>query len=161
MSNRLTKSLVLTPALALMAACASGSGGSMPRPPASGSGSPSGNTTVRWNGQILSTGVAGNVRGSAAATTIGSRTEVVVSISRGTPGGEHPWHVHRGTCGSGGPVVGSAAAYPILRPDQAGNANEVANLSVGLDPAQSYYVNIHESPQNPGSIVACAELTHS
>lgn len=157
MSSTLRRSLVSIPALAFLAACASGgSGGATPRPPASGAGAPS-NTTLRWSGQVLGMGGSG-MRGSAGATTIGSRTEVVVSISRGTPGGEHPWHVHRGTCGSGGPVVGSPGAYPVLRPDQAGNANETANLSVALTTGESYYVNIHESPQNPGDIVGCAEL---
>lgn len=157
--NMIRRSLLLTPALALMAACASGGAGT-PRPPATGSGAPSGNTTLRWSGQILAMG-GSQVRGSAAATTIGSRTEVIVSITRGTAGGTHPWHVHRGTCGSGGPVVGSGGAYPPLQPDQAGNANETANLSVALSAGERYHVNVHESPQNPGSIVACAELSRS
>ena len=159
MSTRLMKSVLLIPALALMGACSSGGGGAAPRPPAAGGAAP-GNVTLRWSGQILAMGTR-SMRGSAAATTIGSETEVVISITGGASGGQHPWHVHRGACASGGPVVGSAGAYPVLRPDAGGNANETANLSVALAPGQRYHVNVHESPQNAGNIVACAELNHS
>lgn len=159
MSKTIRNSLLLTPAVALVAACASGGGGPTPRPPASGGETP-GATTLRFSGQILSTG-ARRIRGSAAATTIGSETEVVISITGGEPNGAHPWHLHRGACGSGGGVVGSPGAYPVLRPDAAGRANETANLSVALSRGQPYHVNVHESPQDPGTIVACAELMTS
>lgn len=161
MSNKLWKSLALTPVLALMAACASGGGGGggAPPPPAAGGAAP-GATTLRFSGQLLSTG-ARTMRGSAAATTIGQRTEVVVSVTGGAPSGQHPWHLHRGACGSGGAVVGSPGAYAVLRPDASGGANETANISVALQRGQRYHVNVHESPQNPGNIVACAELSGS
>lgn len=159
MSSTIRKSLFLAPALALMAACASGGGGDTPRPPAAGGAAP-GEGTIRFSGQILSTGTR-QMRGSAAATTIGSESEVVVSITGGAASGQHPWHLHRGACGSGGAIVGSAGAYPVLRPDAGGQANETANLSVALSRGQRYHVNIHESPQNLETIVACAELSGS
>jgi len=160
MFTTMRKSLLLTPALALMAACASGGGGGgAPPPPAAGGAAPGG-TTLRFSGQVLATG-ARQMRGSAGATTIGSETEVVVSITGGASGGQHPWHLHRGACGSGGAIVGSAGAYPVLRPDAGGRANETANLTVALSRGQRYHVNIHESSQDLGNILACAELAGS
>ena len=115
-----------------------------------------------WTAELSERNGTG-VMGSARASSVwiaghDGTTGVSVTVGRAPSGGTHPWHIHRGTCGSGGPIVGDAGAYPALRPGADGNASATANLMVGLDPAQDYYVNVHASPSDLGTIVACGEL---
>jgi hypothetical protein len=35
-----------------------------------------------------------------------SRSRAQVDIANAVPGGNHPWHVHVGQCGSNGPIIG-------------------------------------------------------
>lgn len=85
--------------------------------------------------------------------------ETFVSISvDGDPNARYPWHVHAGECGSGGPIVGSAAAYPALATSAEGEAVAEATLDVALDVEADYYVNVHAAPDDLGTIVACGEL---
>lgn len=98
------------------------------------------------------------VVGAAAARTGWGQTGVSVAIAGAEDGAQHPWHVHSGTCGSGGPIVGSATAYPVLSVGGNGRATAQATLALELMPAESYYVNIHQSPTDLGTIVACGAL---
>jgi hypothetical protein len=110
-----------------------------------------------WTANILAQGASGH-GGSANAVPMDGGTHVTVFLTGGAAGGVHPWHVHEGVCDSNGPVVGSGGAYPALRPDAAGNATADAHLDVALDPGGSYYINIHQSASDLGTIVGCGEL---
>lgn len=81
-----------------------------------------------------------------------------VQIRGGEPNHVYPWHVHAGGCGSGGSIVGSASAYPVMTTDGNGHAEADATVSQALDPDGDYYVNVHASPSDLGTIVACGEL---
>jgi len=83
---------------------------------------------------------------------------VTVTISNATPGGIHPWHVHRGRCGDNGPIVGDAAAYKALAVDGNGNASSTARLNVTLPDSGNYYVNVHALATNMGTIISCGNL---
>lgn len=83
------------------------------------------------------------------------RTRANVTLTGGSGGGAHPWHVHVGSCD--GPVVGDISNYPVLRPDARGNAGAVATLGDRLAADQKYFVNIHRSPGDD-SLVGCGEL---
>jgi len=50
------------------------------------------------------------------------KTQAHVDISNAVPGGQHPWHVHRGQCGSDKGIFGPADAYPPLKVDGDGRA---------------------------------------
>lgn len=76
----------------------------------------------------------------------------------GEANARYPWHIHAGECGSGGPIVGSATAYPVLSMNAEGEAMAEATLDVTLDEEADYYVNVHASPDDLGTIVACGEL---
>lgn len=114
-----------------------------------------------WTGDIAADGGGGH-SGFATASTDGSGgTRANVTLTGGSEGGNHPWHIHAGACGSNGAIVGDATAYPALRPDASGNASATATLDVALDPQASYYVNLHQSPTALGTIVGCGELRTS
>jgi hypothetical protein len=99
-----------------------------------------------------------NVRANATAASSPGETTVSINLAGGQPGGTHPWHVHIGTCASGGGIAGAPSAYPALRPDPAGAATAVARLTVQLIPGDDYHVNVHRSPEALGDIIACGDL---
>ncbi len=106
----------------------------------------------------LQSGSDSGITGGANVNTVTGSTAAAVTIGGANAGEAHPWHIHEGTCGSGGPIVGAPTAYPVLNVGSDGTASATARVSVGLDPTKSYYVNIHDSPTNLGKIVACGEL---
>lgn len=69
-----------------------------------------------------------------------------------------PWHVHFGTCATGGAIVGDPASYQPLVIDSAGAASSDALVRTGLDPAQPYHVNVHYSESQVDRIIACGDL---
>jgi hypothetical protein len=124
------------------------------------SGCDQANTDDALEWQATLTGQQGfeGVSGSSSATSQAGQTAVSVNISGATPGAAHPWHIHSGSCESGGPIVGGAAAYPDLQVGAGGTASANATLSVGLDPTAPYFVNVHLSANDLATIVACGNL---
>ena len=114
---------------------------------------------VAWDGMVL--GVGGSkIRGEVemvAGKTPGT-TAVEVSVARDAAGAVRPWHVHVGSCAKGGPILGSASAYPALRVNGKGAAEGEATLRLALPDSGSYYVNVHESAVAMSKIVACGDL---
>ena len=110
-----------------------------------------------WEGQLSPQNNSGIV-GAVAARSAVATTGVSLSIAGATSGARHPWHIHRGTCGSGGAIVGDAGAYPVLQVGGNGQASASADLDVALSEDGQYYVNVHRSPQDLGTIVACGQL---
>jgi hypothetical protein len=72
--------------------------------------------------------------------------------------GTHPWHIHTGTCATGGGILGDGAACPPLRPGSNGAASALAHIAVQLVPGDNYHVNVHRSPQALGEIIGCGDL---
>jgi hypothetical protein len=110
-----------------------------------------------WNATVEPT--AGNeARANVRAVTAPGQTAIAINLAGGAGGAAHPWHIHRGSCGSGGAVVGAMNAYPLLRPNSAGAATATALIRVQLVPGESYHVNVHQSEQAMNQIIACGEL---
>ncbi|HEY0972696.1 MAG TPA: hypothetical protein VGE02_17130 [Gemmatimonadales bacterium] len=110
-----------------------------------------------WKAAIAGTTIP-SITGSATARVYAGETEVTVSLT-GVPTGElRPWHIHEGTCGSGGPIVGSPTAYPPLTVGEDGKATGSARISLQLDEAKSYHVNVHASAAQMATIIACGAL---
>lgn len=64
-----------------------------------------------------------------------------------------------GNCGdSSPPIVGPPSAYPPLRAGSGGTARAEAHVPVELNEARRYIVNVHASPTNLGTIIACGAL---
>ena len=85
-------------------------------------------------------------------------TKAVIHISNAAPGGQHPWHVHVGQCGDNGPIFGAASDYPILHVDKDGTAEATANISQNYPTSGQYYINVHASVNNMGTIISCGNL---
>ena len=118
----------------------------------------------RWNATLATPAeMAGavQVRGSgwmAARDKDPSATVAHVAIANAAPGGEHPWHVHRGRCGADQGVLGPAADYPVLKVGGDGQAQADATLPLPLPSEGEYFINVHASAANMGTIVACGNL---
>jgi len=118
----------------------------------------------RWNATLSTpAGLAGALQLTGAgwmgsADKDGAETEAQVSIANAAPGGRHPWHVHRGQCGSDLGILGAADAYTPLEVGGDGKADEKATLSIPLPRQGQYFVNVHASEANMRTIVACGNL---
>ena len=119
---------------------------------------------TRWNA-VLSTppelGGIVQVRGQGwmgADPKDPGQTRAQVDISNAVPGAKHPWHVHRGQCGSDQGIFGPVDAYKPLKVESDGKASATAVLSVPLPKTGNYFVNVHASASNMKTIVACGNL---
>jgi hypothetical protein len=118
----------------------------------------------RWNAVLSTpTQLAGavQVKGSgwmAADKDDTDKTRAYVSVQNAVPGGEHPWHVHLGQCGSDRGIFGAADAYEPLRVGSEGQAQETAVLAVPAPEAGQYFINVHASRNNMQTIIACGNL---
>lgn len=81
-----------------------------------------------------------------------------IDLENDTPGQVRPWHVHFGTCGSGGEIVGSAEDYPLLEIGEDGRAVATATVDERLERNVDYHVNVHLSEAELGTIIACGDL---
>jgi len=120
--------------------------------------------TDRWNATLASPSeLAGavQVRGSGwmgHKEKDEAQTHAHVAISNASPGGQHPWHVHRGRCGADQGIFGPAESYPLLKVGGNGRASAKAQLAVPTPKTGEYFVNIHASVKNMRTIVACGNL---
>lgn len=111
-----------------------------------------------WKGTLSAVGGSG-VTGTASGTTANDMTNVTVSITGAKAGDTLPWHIHDGKCGDASPpVVGDATAYPPLVVRADGTATGSATINVKLNEARNYIVNVHASPTNLATIVACGDF---
>jgi hypothetical protein len=118
----------------------------------------------RWNATLATPAqLAGavQVKGSgwmAEEENDTAETRAFVSLQNAVPGGEHPWHVHLGQCGADRGILGPAEAYEPLRVRNNGEAEESAVLPLPVPVAGQYFINVHASRNNMGTIVACGNL---
>ena len=111
-----------------------------------------------WKTILAGTGMYTNISGNAGALVAEGRTNATISIRGAQPGAVHPWHLHLGRCGSGGAIVGDAGAYTPLTVGNDGTAQGSATVMVRLEESSEYHVNVHLSPSQPETIIACGNL---
>jgi hypothetical protein len=156
----LQRILTLVGAAAALSACASSRQAAGRADPTLARASTSTAQSVQWTATLASLS-GSSVTGSATAGPgeTAEQTRASVTISGAEPGAVHPWHIHSGRCGDNGPIVGPASAYPPLNANAQGAASVTANLPYATPASGSYYVNVHRSPTEMGTIVACGNLS--
>jgi hypothetical protein len=85
-------------------------------------------------------------------------TRVDIDIQGAASNSMLPWHLHEGACGSGGAIVGDPAAYAPLAVGADGTASSETNIDVTLSPGTDYHLNVHKSPSEMETIIACGDL---
>ncbi len=118
----------------------------------------------RWNATLATPAeLSGAIQVSGAAWMAPnekdpSTTRAQVMIANAAPGGTHPWHVHRGQCGTDQGIVGPPDAYTPLKVGGNGEAESDVVLAMPLPKEGAYFVNVHASAANMNTIVACGNL---
>ena len=145
--NRLERMTVVLLVTFLAAACAT-----MPDTPPVASRNWSGSATAEPG----FTGAGAN----AAAVSGATGTAITVAFREATGMNQtvRPWHLHYGSCGNDQGLVGDMNLYAPLRPGADGTATATATVPLTLDASRSYFINIHKSPSETTTIVACGAL---
>ena len=92
------------------------------------------------------------ITGTATLTDMGNgETQVAVRITPGA--GNHPAHIHSGNCG---PTLG-AVVYPLTNV-QNGTSTTVVATSLADVQTGGFAINLHESPENIPTYVACGNI---
>lgn len=110
-----------------------------------------------WSADVRAVGDHGHSGFATGSIMVTGATRMNITLTGGSAGGVHPWSVRAGLCGSEGPVVGEEEAYPLLSPNERGNASATATLDVTLDPAAEYHVVLRQSEADD-TIVGCGDL---
>ena len=125
----------------------------------------SGNVTLNssWHARIASPSeLAGAVQinGSASMAPGVKRgtTEVAMRLGNISPGGVHPWAIHRGQCGADEGVFGALENYPPLRIGADGTGSARATVVLDTPTGGNYFVSVQASPANHELTVACGNL---
>jgi hypothetical protein len=121
------------------------------------------NVNSRWHGTLASpSSLAGAVQMtgsiSMAPGSSAGNTSVALLLANASPGGLHPWQLHRGQCGTDDGVFGTAEAYKTLKVDESGRASSTANVPLVMPSDGRYYVSVGASVANAETIVACGNL---
>lgn len=93
---------------------------------------------------------------SGCATPRGGNGVIFLAIKvTGEPAGaKQPSHIHRGKCGSNGPV-----ALPLTPVVNGTSSTSIPMMKWKMFNHGGFYINIHESPDNIPHIVSCANIT--
>jgi len=121
------------------------------------------NVNSRWHGTLASpSNLAGAVQMSGQISMSpggnGGNTTVALLLANASPGGLHPWQLHRGQCGTDDGVFGSADAYKTLKVDEYGRASSSATVPLVMPRDGQYFVSVGASVANAETIVACGNL---
>ena len=121
------------------------------------------NVNTRWRATLVTPAtLVGAVQINGTATMQPSHnnadTDFSVNIANATPGGLHPWQVHRGQCGMDDGVFGSAAAYKPIKVGDDGRGAATARVAMPTPTSGSYFVTVRASATNAEVIVACGNL---
>ena len=94
------------------------------------------------------------VEGSVLIADYGRRTVVSVALAGTSPGERHPTHFHLGRCGTGGDIV------VLLQSVRGDTGFSVTVLDTPFDDlvGGEYYLNVHRSPAELDTILACGEV---
>ena len=109
-------------------------------------------TPANLQGALQVTGTAWIARGDRPG-----RTHAEIEINNAIPGGRHPWRIHRGWCGSTGSVE-TEEPLGVLEVGSDGQAFKSVDLEWPTPEAGRYMVQVHASPANLQTVIACGNL---
>ncbi len=94
--------------------------------------------------------------GTATITPAGEGKVKVVVEAENAPSEAQPSHIHEGTCDKPNPQP----KYPLSNVED-GKAESTVNTTLDDLQSEDYYVNIHKSEADVGTVVACGDIPKS
>ena len=121
------------------------------------------NANARWNASLVTpANLAGAVQLNGSATMQPARddesTQFSIRVANATPGGQHPWQVHRGRCNADDGIFGRADDYGTMRIGDDGRGESGATVAEQTPLTGDYFVVVYASEANPSTVVACGNL---
>ena len=113
---------------------------------------------THYNATLAAVG-SSTTHGTAMIHSMNGKQTVELQLSGASAGATLPWHIHSGSCADGmTPIVGNPSFYSPLSVGSDGTVSVMADIPVVLAAGQRYHVNVHASPTEMGTIVACGDL---
>lgn len=111
-----------------------------------------------WTADIAAIGETGHSGFATITLNADGGTRANATLAGGSVGGVHPWAIHAGSCESEGALVGNEEAYPVLEPNERGNASATATLTETLATDEAYALRIYASSEDREAVVGCGDL---
>jgi hypothetical protein len=92
--------------------------------------------------------------GCATLRVVGGAGRLTLKVGHEPAGAKQPAHIHRGKCGSNGPVV-----FPLNPVVNGMSVTPIAMSKWTMYNHGGFYINIHESADNIPHVVSCANIT--
>jgi hypothetical protein len=115
----------------------------------------------RWTASLRADAAYPRLAGAVSVNEEDGGSAASISVTGAPAAALLPWHIHAGQCGSGGPIVGNASAYPLLRTGSDGRAAASVSVPADLAVDREYYLDVHAGSSELGTIVACGQLAVS
>ena|SRR5687767_8432115 len=121
------------------------------------------NVNARWSASLVTpAALAGAVQMNGSASMqpgpSSDNTDFSLRVANATPGGLHPWQVHRGRCGADYGVFGQADAYRAMKIGDDGRGETGATIAERTPTTGDYFVVVYASAANPETVLACGNL---
>ena len=91
--------------------------------------------------------------GTATLTAAGTQTKVVLNLTGQPAGADQPTHIHEGNC----TTLNPAPKYPLTDVKD-GKSDTTVNASLSELTSEAYAINVHKSPSELTTYVACGDL---
>ena len=98
--------------------------------------------------ELNDSGIGGTV------TLYDADEQVIVEFDAEGAGGDHPAHIHAGVCGELDPEP----AFPLENVNEDGESTTVIDTTLDALLAEDYAVDIHLSPDQLGTLIACVDI---
>ena len=105
-------------------------------------------------GYVLNAVGGSGESGCATPRALGTGIVLGLKVTGEPKGADQPAHIHRGKCGSNGPVV-----IPLSDVKGGMSSTPITFAKWKTVNHGGYYINIHESKDNIPHIVSCANIT--
>jgi len=100
-----------------------------------------------------------NVSGNAILTPYGAQTTVDMTLEGAGIAGNHPTHIHTGTCSNFDPNPLFPLETVVLQSlDQSGKSVSTVDVSVAELQSGDYVILVHKSPEELTTYLSCGEI---
>ena len=105
------------------------------------------------HGVVLNAIGGSGEHGCATVHAVNGAEVLAISVTGEPKGAVQPSHIHRGVCGSNGPVV-----IPLTNVVNGRSTTTIPQAKWNTLKTGKYYINVHKSPTDIPTIVSCGNI---